>query len=485
MSLYLKYRPRAFLDVVGQDHIISTLTQAVSQDQISHAYLFSGPRGTGKTSVARILANTILTKEISDKKLKEQVLKEAEESSLVDLIEIDAASNRGIDDIRGLVEKIQFSPVVASAKVYIIDEVHMLTKEAFNALLKTLEEPPEYAFFILATTELQKIPLTIQSRCQRFSFRQIQEEEITRHLQFIADKEHVTIDRPSVRAIAHHVQGGMRDAIAFLDQLRSLKKITLDDVKKRVGETGQEYIEELFAVIEQRDTDGVIGIVKKMEDMAVPLDNFVRQLLSTLREQLHENIKNKKETAHLTHMLDVLLDTIQAIRIAPIPGLVLEAALLSFCGEGAMAKIDTKKSESVVAAPVKEVKKIDSKKEEKAKEIVESTAPKKPAQAPKVSLETVKSVWSEVIGAVSIPSVKMSLKNGLVEDVSDSKVVVSFPSAFHRDKVAGLDASRCIEKILEDTFQVPLKIECVLETEREAVPQANVVNLADAAQEIF
>src|SRR5438874_2090994 len=150
MSLYRQYRPLTFADVAGQDHVVSTLENAVTQGKLAHAYLFAGSRGTGKTSVARILAKTMLTQGIADETLKRQIITGVEEGHLVDLVEIDAASNRGIDDIRSLVEKIQFSPVVSSAKVYIIDEVHMLTREAFNALLKTLEEPPPYAFFILA-----------------------------------------------------------------------------------------------------------------------------------------------------------------------------------------------------------------------------------------------------------------------------------------------------------------------------------------------
>ena len=161
-SLYLKYRPRTFVDVVGQDHIVTTLEQSAEQGQLAHAYLFAGTRGTGKTSMARILAKALMTSTIDDETVKKQIIKGIEEGSLVDLIEIDGASNRGIDDVRDLIGKIQFSPVVAVAKVYIIDEVHMLTKEAFNALLKTLEEPPDYAYFILATTEVHKVPVTIQ-----------------------------------------------------------------------------------------------------------------------------------------------------------------------------------------------------------------------------------------------------------------------------------------------------------------------------------
>src|SRR3990167_2984539 len=170
VSLYRKYRPKTFAGVIGQNHIVQTLERAVERQEIAHAYIFSGPRGTGKTSMARILATVILTKGITDMTIRSQILKGIEEENLVDFLEIDAASHTQVENIRDLIEKIQFSPVAASAKVYVIDEVHMLSKNAFNALLKTLEEPPKYAYFILATTELWKIPATIQSRCQRFAF---------------------------------------------------------------------------------------------------------------------------------------------------------------------------------------------------------------------------------------------------------------------------------------------------------------------------
>ena len=182
MSLTLKYRPRSFAEMIGQDHIVSTLENAAERDQLVHAYLFYGSRGTGKTSLARILAKILLIQGVEDEKLQKQIIEAVDEGTLVDLVEIDAATNRQIDDVRELKEKVQFAPSIASAKVYIIDEVHMMTKEAFNALLKTLEEPPPHAFFILATTELHKVPETIQSRCQRFPFRRITEEDIVRGL---------------------------------------------------------------------------------------------------------------------------------------------------------------------------------------------------------------------------------------------------------------------------------------------------------------
>ena len=222
MSLYLKYRPQNFKTIVGQDHIVTTLKNAIKHESLTHAYLFSGSRGTGKTSLARIIAKSLNCTNLEEgvepcDKCEncEAVLK----GRLVDLIEIDAASNRGIDEIRELREKILFAPTQGKAKVYIIDEVHMLTKEAFNALLKTLEEPPAHAYFILATTEAHKIPETIISRCQQFNFRRISAEDIVKRLQEIGEEESVQAEPDALDLIAKISSGSLRDAIGLFEQM--------------------------------------------------------------------------------------------------------------------------------------------------------------------------------------------------------------------------------------------------------------------------
>ncbi|KKW40481.1 MAG: polymerase III, subunit gamma/tau protein, partial [Candidatus Peregrinibacteria bacterium GW2011_GWA2_54_9] len=243
MALYRKYRPQSFNDVVGQDHIVTTLQQAAEQDKLAYAYLFAGSRGTGKTSVARILAKILMIRGIEDETLQKQIVRGVEEGNIVDLLEIDAASNRGIDDIRSLVEKIQFSPVVTNAKVYIIDEVHMLTKEAFNALLKTLEEPPPYAYFILATTEKHKIIPTILSRCQIFDFNRIRVEDIVNRLMFVAKKESVDAGEEALHVIAQKADGALRDALSIFDQIVSLsgKTVSYNDVIQNLNVLDYEY----------------------------------------------------------------------------------------------------------------------------------------------------------------------------------------------------------------------------------------------------
>ena len=514
MALYRKYRPQSFTDVVGQDHIVTTLEQAAEQDKLAHAYLFAGSRGTGKTSVARILAKIIMIKNIEDETLQKQIIQGVEDGNIVDLLEIDAASNRGIDDIRNLVEKIQFSPVVASAKVYIIDEVHMLTKEAFNALLKTLEEPPPYAHFILATTEINKIPSTIQSRCQCFPFRAVREEDIIQRLQFIADQENITIDRDALRSIAHHVEGGLRDAISLLDQMRSLEKVTLTEVQQRIGSAGHEYIESIFSAIQEKDTDALLKNVRKLEESGVPMENFLRQLLEVIRTRLHEAIEQKKPTKDIVMVLDILLDAMRDLRISPVPALVLESALLSICNreektaksEELFAVEEKKEKPEAKKAIEKEKKKVEKKPEKKKEEAkeqnveeetppaleaeLESEASEAIVEARELSLESLQEVWNDIVNETTPAPVKMSLKNGRLVGLEEKTVTVVFSSSFHRDTVAKTEASRAIEETMERLFKRQLRLECTIDKGQEqdeeaTLPTESSVNLAEAAAEIF
>ncbi len=516
MSLYRLYRPKTFADVAGQSPIVDTLNQAVMQDKLSHAYLFAGIRGTGKTSIARILAKELLTHGVEDDVLKRNIVQAIDDGNLVDLIEIDAASNRGIDDIRSLLEKIQFTPVVAKAKVYIIDEVHMLTKEAFNALLKTLEEPPSYAYFILATTELHKIPATIQSRCQRFLFRQIKEEDVIGRLQFIADAEKISIEHAALKAIAHHSGGSMRDAISLLDQLRSLlKEITVQDVKERIGESGHEYVEQILQAVEQSDRQTIIDSIRSMEEAAVPFENVTRLLLEEVRKRLHADVREKKDTAHLIPLLDSFMDTIRDLRVAPVPGLVLESSLLMLAGkyearntksEG-ISKDESSKAEIVKPASLPPAAPVIEKKVEApvsaAKPDLSAEAPTgakaepkpvpalAPAPAPTsgaIDLLTLKKAWPDIVAKVEPAYVRMSLKNAQIHAIEGNTVVLIFGSSFHRDKASSPEGAHSIDQVMQDILKMPLRLKCVLETDvhgTPATPSAESVNLAEAAADIF
>src|SRR5574338_1252634 len=223
-ALYRKYRPKEWQEVVGQDHVVTTLKHAIAADRVAHAYLFAGSRGTGKTTLARLLAKAVncLNEDRTKRPDNEcENCRAVNENRFLDLIEIDAASNTSVEDVRDLRDKINFSPNQGQYKVYIIDEVHMLSTAAFNALLKTLEEPPPHAIFILATTEVHKIPATVLSRCQRYEFRRIPVGEIVKHLRAMAKEEKLEVEEEALQLIARQATGAMRDAISLLDQLAS------------------------------------------------------------------------------------------------------------------------------------------------------------------------------------------------------------------------------------------------------------------------
>ena len=279
-ALYRKYRSRSLDEVLGQDHVTNILRRALEQGKIAHAYLLTGPRGVGKTSVARILAHEI------------NQLPYDEDASHLDIIEIDAASNNGVDDIRALREKAQVAPVSAPKKIYIIDEVHMLSKPAFNALLKTLEEPPAHVVFILATTDADKLPATILSRVQQFFFRPIPVDIMTRQLMTIAEKEGFAIETDAARLITERSRGGFRDGISMLDQLSALasadKPLSASDVAQYLGLSATETLENLLALYQQRDASGALSLLSELERAGTDPAVLSRQLLSLLRARLHQ-----------------------------------------------------------------------------------------------------------------------------------------------------------------------------------------------------
>ena len=298
-ALYRKYRSRSLDEVLGQDHVTNILRRALEQGKIAHAYLLTGPRGVGKTSVARILAHEI------------NQLPYDEEASHLDIIEIDAASNNGVDDIRALREKAQVAPVSAPKKIYIIDEVHMLSKPAFNALLKTLEEPPAHVVFILATTDADKLPATILSRVQQFFFRPISVDVMARQLMTIAEKEGFAIEAEAARLIAERSRGGFRDGISMLDQLSALadtgKPLSASDVAQYLGLSATETLENLLELYQQRDASGALNLLSELEQTGTDPVVLSRQLLSLLRARLHQRpaliqlIKQLIEVDHHPH----------------------------------------------------------------------------------------------------------------------------------------------------------------------------------------
>jgi DNA polymerase-3 subunit gamma/tau len=290
IALYRSWRPQSFADVVGQAHVVRVLQNALRENRLSHAYLFSGPRGTGKTTLARILAKAVnCERGPAVGPCNEcEACRRITEGSLIDVLEIDAASNRGVDEIRDLRDKTKYSPTEVRRKVYIIDEVHMLTTEAFNALLKTLEEPPEHVMFILATTEPHKLPATILSRCQRFDFRRVSTEEQTDFLEKVCQKEGFSADRDALQYIAKLSEGGMRDAISLLDQISSLgdEQITYPAVVAITGGISSEQFGLLARAVLERDVGRCLGLVERMAQEGKSADKCMESLMVYFRDLL-------------------------------------------------------------------------------------------------------------------------------------------------------------------------------------------------------
>lgn len=298
-ALYRKWRPLTFSDVISQPHITTTLKNQLTSEKTAHAYLFTGSRGTGKTTCARIFAKTINCPNSHDgiPCLECEICKGADAGTLSDIIEIDAASNNGVDDIRDIRDAAIYSPELCKYKIYIIDEVHMLSTNAFNALLKIMEEPPSYVKFILATTEVHKVPATILSRCQRYDFRRILTEDIVARLLYISDEEDFTLDEAAAELIARIADGGMRDALSLLDQCVAFSSdVTLDTVSSAAGIAGRDYLFSLISAIISQNASEAISIIDKLYSMSKDMQRLCEELLSQMRNlMLVKTVPDKKD----------------------------------------------------------------------------------------------------------------------------------------------------------------------------------------------
>lgn len=286
-ALYRTYRPKTFDDVVGQQHIVKTLKNAISKNKLAHAYLFCGPRGTGKTSIAKLLAKAINCEHVENAPCNEcDSCIAANENRHADIVEIDAASNNSVENIRDLIEKVKYAPLMGKYKVYIIDEVHMLSQGAFNALLKTLEEPPAHVIFILATTEPQKVLPTIISRCQRYNFEKVSDNDIVKRLSYIIEQENIKASEDSLRLIADLSDGGMRDALSILDQFIAYNKeeISVDDVNEVYGLTTTAYKIDMIKSIVDQDVKRIIVEIENIDNKGIDIPRLTNDLIEILKE---------------------------------------------------------------------------------------------------------------------------------------------------------------------------------------------------------
>lgn len=360
LVIYRRYRPQKFSEIVGQNHVIKTLINALSNDKIAHAYLFAGPRGVGKTTVARLLAKAVncASNDSFEPCNKCESCLEIMEGRALDLIEIDAASNRGIDEIRELRERVKFAPTRNKYKIFVIDESHQLTKEAFNALLKTLEEPPEHAIFILATTEPYKMLPTILSRVQRFDFRKVSLPDIIKRLEMIAKNEKIKIDKKALRIIALNSEGHIRDAESMLGQVIAFsggKAITVDDVESILGIVDINLAIKLIDLLADKKSKEALIFIDKFVNQGYDLVQFIQSLINysrklllirvskdlskLIKEELSpEQLNTVKKQAEkfsveeLSKMIEIFINTLFQIRRSSFPQIVVELAMIEITG---------------------------------------------------------------------------------------------------------------------------------------------------------
>ncbi|MGL4997765.1 MAG: DNA polymerase III subunit gamma/tau [Cetobacterium sp.] len=416
VTLYRKYRPKGFDEIAGEQEIVKTLKNSLKSNRLAHAYLFTGPRGVGKTSIARLMAKGLncLTNGITDTpcNICENCI-EISKGNFLDLIEIDAASNRGIDEIRQLKEKINYSPTKGRKKVYIIDEVHMLTKEAFNALLKTLEEPPEHVLFILATTEPDKILPTIISRCQRYDFKSVNYKDMREKLLYIVNSEGYSVDEASLVAIYESSGGSMRDSISILERLMintENKNITIEKTEDVLGITPIRIVDNFIEIIEKSNYSGGIELLEDIWKNSIDIELFFKDLAKRSKDRILKGDLNIEKGLSI---IDIVYDILSKFRYEEDKRLVGYVILNRL----------TEKKEIIVEKIIEKVQEsVYNSEEKKSLEIEEVET------VSKISYDNVKGSWDKIVDEAKKTKITFGafLVKAYFKDFSNNTLVVGF-----------------------------------------------------------
>ncbi len=516
MVYYRKYRPQNLEELIGQEQIVQTLQKAYSQQRLAQAYLFCGPKGTGKTSTARILAKMVNCPKGGTDNC--EICQSIADGSNMDLIEIDAASNRGIDDIRDIREKIKLTPSSSVKKVYIIDEVHMLSNEAFNALLKTLEEPPAHVLFILATTEVHKIPDTILSRVQKLDFKTATVAKLTEALKKVVDGEKLKVDDEVLQLIAKQSNGSFRDGIKLLDQLSSIDKtVTVKMIEEILNSSDFNHQVNLLSAIVKKDASSALKLVSKQVELGVNIKEYIlssmeliRQMVfikhnlgSSIKEDLGSDKYQKLATLaeqfdlkQLLKVIDYFQKALEKMRVASIPSLPLEVAVIE------SSEVRSKNEELSVykeEAPTTVILASNTRPESKILEAPVSqddTVRKDDVVTPTGSsadLTTLKDKWNYILETIKPHnySLEAMLKLVTILDCTDIQLTLEVPYAFHQRILEAPKSRTLLESVLTDVLGRPIKVATVLgkrPVEREEL--ANIEVAADdevirIAAEIF
>ncbi|PWA12094.1 DNA polymerase III subunit gamma/tau [Pueribacillus theae] len=529
-ALYRVWRPRTFKDLIGQEHVTKTLQNAIVSGKFSHAYLFTGPRGTGKTTAAKIVAKAVNCEKAPVREPCNEcsTCRSILDGSNSDVIEIDAASNNGVDEIRDLREKVKYAPAQSVNKVYIIDEVHMLSTGAFNALLKTLEEPPGHAIFILATTEPHKVPPTIISRCQRFDFRRIPNKAMVRRMQTIMEREGLDAENDALSLVARTAEGGMRDALSILDQVISYSddKITVQDVLAVTGTVSESFLSRIASAFLNKDAEGALEAVDELIENGKDPMRFIEDLIYYFRdlllfqtapalEEIRERGEKDESFRNLAQhcpkqwiysVIDTLNASQQEMKWTNSKRIFLEVAFVKLCQEdssaeqsemytnllGKIEQLESELNRLKQQQPVESGQIQEANKDKPAKQQASSSSGKQPfapvkamlKKASKQELNNLRQMWGNIMNEIRQEKVSAHawLKDSQPVACSDDTFLLSFPYEMHCQMASKDQIRTTVEQSVRKILNKPLAMLTIIDSDWEKVKESFVQNQQEESE---